>query len=78
MNWQELMKYPNLIESYQARNGTYEELFDTLQELIPIDDKGNRFTTFFHWIDTAIHNGLITKVEKMNIQTYLIHGYGGF
>lgn len=78
INWQDLMKYPTAIEQYRLRDSKYEDMFDIMQELIPIVYKGNRLDTFFIWIANCVEVGIINLSEKVNIRTYLIHGYGGF
>jgi len=75
MHWKSLMKYSELIPE---TNGKFEDMLDIMQELIPIKDRGDRTSTFIMWVAECRDQGLINGFEKMDLQHYLIHGYGGF
>ena len=72
--WREFVKYPNLIPNMDPR---VKELFDTLQDLIPIFWERDRLGTFLHWRETALELGLITKAESQRMTSEMIHGCGG-
>jgi hypothetical protein len=77
MDWRDLMKYPELIPQV---NGEHEDMMDAMQELIPLHQEAGdgRIDTFILWVADCKDQGVITLVEKMNLQHYLIHTYGGF
>ena len=73
MLWTDLIKYPLCKHDLVAC-----ALMDTMQEIIPIVDKGNRIDTMLSWLRVCKREGIITLTEHMNIQQELIHGCGGF
>jgi len=84
-DWRDLMKYKELIPAYSASNEfKFEEMMDTMQELYPIDEfqgasnmPGDRIGILAGWISACVGKGLINEGEKIELQHYLINGYGG-
>lgn len=73
-SWREFVKYPNLIP---CMNPKIKNLFDTLQELIPIVWNRDRVGTFLHWREQALKLELITWSEYRSMGTEMIDGCGG-
>jgi len=74
-NWQEFIKYKNLIPVMDLK---VKELFDILQDLIPIVWHYDRTGTFLSWRRKAKESGLINSREDGLISQEMIHGCGGF
>ena len=72
--WRKLVKYPELAK---VANSQGAQIMDALDELIPIEDKGDRMTTFLSWINSGMDAGILTYSDKMAIQRELIDGCGG-
>jgi len=75
MNWQDLIKYPNLLDNM---NPDLIELMDTMQELVPIEEQRDRVGTMTSWLYACLVKGIITPNEDMKIKHEMIHGCGGF
>jgi hypothetical protein len=74
VEWQALIRYQNLIP---YMNPEVRDIFDTLQELIPIVWGRDRAGTFLTWREKAIDAGLLTTREVHNINNEMTHGCGG-
>lgn len=72
VSWRDLMKYP-----IPPENGTWEDTMDIMEELIPVFFYRTKLDTLLMWISKCVEQGILTTVEKMNLQTYLINGYSG-
>jgi len=73
-SWEEFIKYKNLIPVMDYR---VKEIFDVLQEIIPIIWNHDRTGTFLKWRGKAKEEGLITSNEYYLITHEMIHGCGG-
>lgn len=72
VDWRALMKYP-----VPVVNGSWEDMMDAMQELIPPFFYRTKLDTLLHWMKKCKDNGLITYGEKHDLQHYLIHSYSG-
>lgn len=78
-DWRNLMKYQDLIRYMPP---ALMELLDTMQSLVPIDIIGvsemSRTDAMLQWIRICYEHGIISGLEKREIQHEMIHGCGGF
>jgi len=74
LEWRQLIKYPDLIP---AMSDEVKGLLDSMQELVPIFDKGNRLDSFLEWKRNCIELEVITPRDESLIINEMIHGCGG-
>jgi hypothetical protein len=74
MKWIELIKYPQLIPNMDPR---VKDLFDIMEELIPIEENRDRLGTFLHWREKCLKAGIINSNDIHLINHEMIHGCGG-
>lgn len=72
VDWRTLMKYP-----VPEVNGSWEDMMDTMQDLIPVFFYRTKLDSLLHWMRRCKEQGLITYGEKHDLQHYLIHSYSG-
>ena len=74
MHWKDLIKYKDLIPNMDP---LVVELFDTMMELVPIEENRDRLGTFLKWKNNCKDQGIITPNEESRITNEMIHGCGG-
>ena len=67
MKWDELISYPKAARS----NRRLSNLMDTLIEIQPIEDTGDRYSTLNEWLVNANRNGLLTTREYNDTRTWI-------
>lgn len=72
VDWRTLMKYP-----VPEVNGSWEDMMDAMQELIPVFFYRTKLDTLLMWMSKCVKEGLIGQGEKSNLSTYLINSYSG-
>ena len=74
MHWKDLIKYKELIPYMDP---LVMELFEVMEELVPINEKFSRLDSFLDWKRRCKEKGLINSNEEMRINPEMIHGCGG-
>lgn len=68
MTWIDLIAKP---EWAPAVPRVMRDVLDTLQDVLPIENNGDRFVSMSKWLQSGLENGLITTQERSALRAAL-------